>query len=154
MARAPSTPLPYTIGPKAPCIIDRLEADFEARHNGDVRATLTIQYFVYDEPKDEGFKFVGAGEVDDISVTDGEGRPLRWERKRHRENLIHYFFGKKIRQAPFTVVLKFTMKEALYGLDANRSAVVDPGGSAGAEERLEADPQVGAYPAGRGARVA
>lgn len=113
-------PIPHRIGSKAPCVIDLYEADFEALPNGDVRAELRIQYFVYDEPKSDGFKFVGSLPIVDAEVTDGEGKPLRWKREEHRETLIRFFFPRPLQNAAATVVMRFRIKGALEGANENR----------------------------------
>ena len=114
-------PLPDILEP--PCTVSpyivTCELERNARGQYDVRVTLQITYHVFDAPKTEGFKFVGDVPVSDISVTDGQGNPLKWKKDIMRETRIRWWF-EPVSNGDMTVIVKFKIDDSLSGdLNAN-----------------------------------
>ena len=103
------------IGSKAACTIDSYDVMLELRADGEVRATLAITYEAYDDPKSDGFKFVGADPVKDVRVTDSKGRTLKHRVEGHNESLIQWWFHEPLRNAQETVRIEFTIVGAVSG---------------------------------------
>ena len=80
----------------------------------DVRVTLEVTYDVRDETKSSGSKFVGTTQIEDVSVTDGEGQPLEFKVKHLEEEQIEWSFP-AVRDGQQTVIAQFTIPDALQG---------------------------------------
>ena len=80
----------------------------------DVRVTLEVTYDVQAESKSEGFKFVGTTKIEDVSVTDGQGQPLKFKVEHLKEERITWYFP-AVTDGQQTVVARFTIPNALQG---------------------------------------
>lgn len=80
----------------------------------DVRVKLEITYDVQGESKSEGFKFVGTTQIKDVSVTDGQGQPLKFQVEHMKEERIEWSFP-AVTNGQQTVIARFTIPNALQG---------------------------------------
>jgi len=86
----------------------------------DVRVTLEVTYDVRGESKSDGFKFVGSTRIKDVSVTDGQGQPLKFAVKHMDEERLEWYFP-AVTDGQQTVVAHFTIPGAMQGtMQGNR----------------------------------
>ena len=74
----------------------------------DVHVTLEVTYDVRGESKSEGFKFVGTTKIKDVSVTDGQGQPLKFKVEHLEEERVTWYFP-TVSDGQQTVIARFTI---------------------------------------------
>lgn len=92
------------------------EASFEVVKNrsgkfADVQATLRIAYKT-DQPLSSGFKFVGAGDISNVLVSDIDGGLVNFTVEKLKENKISFEFP-AITSGNKTFVITFLMEDAI-----------------------------------------
>ena len=95
------------------------EATFELSPNStsqlrNVKVTLVITYDITSGPKSSGYKFVGTLPIQDVSVTDGAGKPLKFTTDKLTEYRVNWEFA-PISRGQQTVIVHFTIVDALEG---------------------------------------
>ncbi|MDQ7780036.1 MAG: hypothetical protein RDV41_10050, partial [Planctomycetota bacterium] len=105
--------------PDDTCFVSPYDATFEvvkgqSGEYSDVKVQLEINYHVLFNPKSEGFKFVGELPIEDISVEDDKGNPIKWQKTVMRETRIAWFFDPVVNTQK-NVVVRFRIVGAVGG---------------------------------------